>query len=108
MAATTRSTSNRSVASLFGEHGTGVLLSLIFLAPIVWTILSTFKPPAEARLPPIPPWPTTGFSIQNYVTLDSFGAGLWHSAQNSIFVAVASVLLTTVISLLAGYGFSRF
>lgn len=95
-------------ARLVGEHGIGLFLSILFIAPIAWAILSTFKPPAEARLPPIPPWPTTGFSLENYVTLDSFGAGLWHSAQNSIFVAGSSVVLTAVISLLAGYGFSRF
>jgi len=106
--ATRKSARERPLGRLFAEHGTGILLSLIFIAPIVWAILSTFKPPPEARLPPIPPWPTTGFSIENYLTLDTFGAGLWHSAQNSIFVAVASVLLTSVISLLAGYGFSRF
>ncbi|MCX5514314.1 carbohydrate ABC transporter permease [Kaistia algarum] len=98
----------RSLATLLAEHGTGVVLSVIFVAPILWAVLSTFKPPSEARQPPLPPWPTTGFSLQNYVTLDSFGAGLWHSAQNSIYVAGMSVLLTAVISVFAGYGFSRF
>jgi multiple sugar transport system permease protein len=98
----------RSLVTLLAEHGTGVVLSVIFVAPILWAVLSTFKPPSEARQPPLPPWPTTGFSLQNYVTLDSFGAGLWHSAQNSIYVAGMSVLLTAVISVFAGYGFSRF
>ncbi|WP_018183358.1 carbohydrate ABC transporter permease [Kaistia granuli] len=102
------SSSDRSLGRFAGEHGIGVFLSMVFVAPIAWAILSTFKPPMEARQPPIPPWPTTGFSIENYITLDSFGAGLWHSAQNSIFVAISSVVLTAVISLLAGYGFSRF
>jgi multiple sugar transport system permease protein len=108
MMATTTRTRERSIGSLIAEHGTGIILSLLFIAPIVWAILSTFKPRSEARLPPIPPWPTTGFSIDNYLTLDTFGAGLSHSAQNSIFVAVSSVVLTAIISLLAGYGFSRF
>ncbi len=98
----------RSLASLFADHGTGIFLSVVFIAPIVWAVLSTFKPPMEARQPPLPPWPTTGFSVQNYVTLDSFGDGLWHAAQNSIYVAVMSVLLTVLISVFAGYGFSRF
>ena len=104
----TMRTRERSLAGLAAEHGTGLFLSAIFIAPIVWAVLSTFKPPMEARQPPLPPWPTTGFSVQNYATLDSFGAGLWHSAQNSIYVAGMSVLLTALISVFAGYGFSRF
>jgi multiple sugar transport system permease protein len=98
----------RSLATLAAEHGTGLFLSAIFIAPIIWAVLSTFKPPSEARQPPLPPWPTTGFSIQNYAALDGFGAGLWHSAQNSIYVAGMSVLATVIVSVLAGYGFSRF
>ncbi len=107
MAAATTSP-DRSFGRLVAEHSTGLFLSAIFVAPIAWTVLSSLKPPPEARQPPLPPWPTTGVSIENYVSLDSFGAGLWHSAENSIFVAVSSVVLTAVISLLAGYGFSRF
>ncbi len=107
MAAAT-TTPDRSLGRLVAEHSTGLFLSAIFVAPIIWTVLSSLKPPPEARQPPLPPWPTTGFSVENYVSLDSFGAGLWHSAENSIFVAVSSVVLTAVISLLAGYGFSRF
>ena len=38
------------------------IASVLFLAPIVWTVLSAFKPSQEARQPPLPPWPTTGFS----------------------------------------------
>lgn len=98
----------RSSGGFAAEHSVGLFLSAIFVAPIVWAILSTFKPPMEARQPPLPPWPTTGFSVQNYIALDSFGAGLWHSAQNSIYVAGMSVLLTAAISVFAGYGFSRF
>ena len=88
-------------------HLLAILVALLFIAPIAWTVLSTFKPPAEARQPPLPPWPTTGFSLQNYASLDSFGAGFWHSAGNSLAVALGTTLLTAVVALLAGYGFSR-
>lgn len=88
-------------------HVLGSLVALMFIAPIAWTVLSTFKPPQEARQPPLPPWPTTGFSLQSYASLDSFGAGFWHSALNSLDVALATMLLTAVVALLAGYGFSR-
>ncbi len=89
------------------SHATGLLLAVLFVAPIGWTVLSTFKPPEEARQPPLPPWPTTGFSLQNYVTLDGFGAGFWHAALNSAIVAVTTTVLTAIVGLLAGYGFSR-
>jgi multiple sugar transport system permease protein len=90
------------------EHSTGMIVSALFLAPIVWTVLSTFKPAQEARRPPLPPWPTTGFSVENYATLNTFGDGLWLPAQNSIYVALMTMLLSVVVSVLAGYGFSRF
>ena len=90
------------------EHATGIIASVLFAAPIVWAVLSAFKPAQEARLPPLPPWPTTGFSLENYATLNSFGDGLWASAQNSIYVSVMTVLLSVIVSVLAGYGFSRF
>ncbi|MBE1710903.1 MULTISPECIES: carbohydrate ABC transporter permease [Mesorhizobium] len=96
------------LAARLARHSTGIIASLLFLAPIVWTALSAFKPAAEARLPPLPPWPTTGVSLENYATLNSFGDGLWVSAQNSIYVSVMTVLLSVIVSVLAGYGFSRF
>lgn len=92
---------------LASSHTLGLIVAALFIAPIAFAVLSTFKPPLEARQPPLPPWPTTGFSLQNYVTLDSFGAGFWHAAFNSMVVSVASAVLTGVIALLAGYGFSR-
>lgn len=90
------------------EHATGMIASVLFLAPIVWTVLSAFKPSQEARLPPLPPWPTTGFSVENYGTLNTFGDGLWLPAQNSIYVSVMTVVFSVIVSVLAGYGFSRF
>ncbi|WP_256752248.1 carbohydrate ABC transporter permease [Mesorhizobium sp. Mes31] len=99
---------NRRLTARIAEHSTGIIASLLFAAPIVWAVLSTFKPAAEARLPPLPPWPTSGFSLENYATLDTFGDGLWVSAQNSIYVSAMTVVLSVIVSVLAGYGFSRF
>ncbi|RUW63440.1 carbohydrate ABC transporter permease [Mesorhizobium sp. M7A.F.Ca.US.008.03.1.1] len=99
---------NRKLLARIGEHSTGIIASVLFAAPIVWAVLSAFKPAAEARQPPLPPWPTSGFSLENYATLNSFGDGLWVSAQNSIYVSVMTVVLSVAVSVLAGYGFSRF
>ena len=88
-------------------HLLGLALAAVFVAPIAWTALTSLKPAAESRLPPLPPWPTSGASLENYAALNSFGGGFLQSAMNSVTVAVATTLLTAVVSLLAGYGFSR-
>lgn len=98
----------RALFGAGGYHGTGILLAVFFLAPFAITILSSFRHGTEARLPPIPPWPTTGFSLDAYRSLDSFGAGVWQHTLNSAAVAVGTAFLTVVVSLLAGYGFSRY
>ncbi|MER9359720.1 carbohydrate ABC transporter permease [Mesorhizobium sp. M0500] len=98
----------RRIGMQIAEHSTGIIASILFLAPIVWTVLSAFKPAQEARQPPLPPWPTSGISLENYATLNTFGDGLWLPAQNSIYVSVMTVVLSVIVSVLAGYGFSRF
>lgn len=86
----------------------GIVAALLFVAPLVWSVLVSFKPSIEARQPPIPPWPTGGFSLQNYENLAQYGAGIWTYTGNSLTVALATVAASVTISLLAGYGFSRF
>ncbi|MCW6511571.1 carbohydrate ABC transporter permease [Lichenifustis flavocetrariae] len=89
-------------------HVAAVLVALLFLAPIAVVVLASFRPSSEAGLPPLPPWPTGGFSLDSYARLEAFGAGILHHAGNSLFVALGTAAITVVVSLLAGYGFSRF
>jgi multiple sugar transport system permease protein len=89
-------------------HIIGVTLALTFLAPLAWAFLSSLKPAFEARQPPLPPWPTSGVTVENYIALDGYGAGFLSHATNSLIVSVGTVVLTVIISVLAGYGFSRF
>jgi len=89
-------------------HAIGITASTLFLAPLAWSVLVSFKPSVEARQPPLPPWPVGGFSTQSYANLETYGAGLWTYAGNSLTVSAATVAATVIISLLAGYGFSRF
>ena len=89
-------------------HMVGTVLAITFIAPLAWAFLSSLKPASEARQPPLPPWPTSGMTVENYISLDCYGAGFWTHASNSVIVSVGTVLLTVVISVLAGYGFSRF
>ncbi|MCX7299907.1 MAG: carbohydrate ABC transporter permease [Rhodobacterales bacterium] len=89
-------------------HMIGTVLALTFIAPLVWAFLSSLKPAAEARLPPLPPWPTGSVTVENYVALDGYGVGFWSHASNSVIVSIGTVVLTVIISVLGGYGFSRF
>jgi multiple sugar transport system permease protein len=86
-------------------HTAGLFVALLFLAPIALVLLASFRPPAMEG--------NGLFSIQglgfgNYGRLEDFGAGILHYAGNSLFVAVATAILTVVVSVFAGYGFSRF
>lgn len=99
---------SRVVRGQAAYHGTGIAIAIFFLAPFVITLLASLRHGTEARLPPLPPWPTNGISFDSYRSLDSFGAGIWQHTLNSLIVSVATVVLTVVISLLAGYGFSRY
>ncbi|AMM86946.1 carbohydrate ABC transporter permease [Martelella sp. AD-3] len=89
-------------------HVTATLVATLFLAPLVWVVLASFRTPAESTQPPLPPWPTEGFSISSYERLENFGQSVLHYSGNSLFVAVGTSALTIVVAILAGYGFSRY
>ncbi len=89
-------------------NSSGLGLCFVFLAPMAWVFLSSFKNPREAVQPPLPPWPTEGISIGTYESLNTFGEGLFVHSLNSITVSLGTAALTIFISTLAGYGFSRF
>jgi multiple sugar transport system permease protein len=103
-----RNSSTRRLVGAARYHGIGIIASLLFLAPLVWSILVSFKPSVEARQPPLPPWPVAGSSVQSYENLAKYGAGIWTYAGNSLAVSAATVAASVLISVLAGYGFSRF
>jgi multiple sugar transport system permease protein len=89
-------------------HGSGLLVSLFFVAPFVFTFLASFRRGTESKQPPLPPWPTNGVSLDMYKALDSFGSGIVGHTVNSLGISVATAAVTVVISVLAGYGFSRY
>ncbi len=89
-------------------HMAAIFATLLFLAPIVIVFLASFKGVSEASLPPLPPWPQNGFTLDSYVRLDQFGRAFVHHTGNSLYVALGTTMLTLVVSLFAGYGFSRY
>jgi multiple sugar transport system permease protein len=91
-----------------GYHSFGIFAAFFFLSPFLWAGLSSLRRGTEAQTPPLPPWPTSGISFDNYATLNLFGAGIWQHLLNSLLVSLGTVVLTVIVSLLAGYGFSRY
>ena len=84
-----------------------IALAAVFVFPLIWTVIASFKPAAEGNLFPPTLWPSH-ISAENYRTLRDFGDGIWRYAGNSLLVAAITVLGATALSLLGGYGFSRF
>ncbi|WP_197273564.1 MULTISPECIES: carbohydrate ABC transporter permease [unclassified Arthrobacter] len=77
-------------------------LFLIFtLVPFYWMLLFAFRPTGSTSLVP---WPIT---FEHFETVWN-GSGFGIYFKNSLFVAVMSLLCSTVIALLGGYALARF
>ena len=106
-------TTTRSSAQLrlnIGRIGLYVILivmAIIFLFPIIWSALYSFKTPEEAIAIPPTYLPST-ISFENYEKLFKYGAGVWQYVFNSSMVTIYTIIGTIVLSTVGGYGFSRF
>lgn len=86
---------------------TWIAVAVFFLAPMVWSIANSFKPAAAALADPVSLF-SRAFSLENYKRLENVGAGWYVYAGNSAMVALGTVLLTVLVAVPAGYGFSKF
>jgi len=84
-----------------------VSLALVFLFPIFWSLLNSLKTSAGASAVPPTYWPQQ-WSAENYAAIWSYGRGLAVYTLNSLLLALLTVVGTALLSMLAGYGFSRF
>ncbi|OQP86793.1 ABC transporter permease [Rhizobium rhizosphaerae] len=93
--------------SFWGFVIAGLVVSVIFLMPVVWSLANSFKPAAEALAHPAALF-SRSFSLENYRRLEGVGAGWVVYATNSVLIALGTVVLTILVSVPAGYGFSKF
>jgi multiple sugar transport system permease protein len=84
-----------------------LLFAIFFIMPIIWSFANSFKPAAEALAHPVALF-SKAFSLENYRRLEHVGAGWYVYATNSVVIAIGTVVLTVLISVPAGYGFSKF
>jgi N,N'-diacetylchitobiose transport system permease protein len=95
----------------FSVNGTGVLVALVTLFPIAWMVSTAFKPSQEIfSLTPhlTPSHPTLG-NFREVISGQASGIGsVWLFFRNSLTVTLATVLVASVVSLLASVAVARF
>lgn len=80
---------------------------LIMLYPLLWMLGSSFKPSGDIFGDPNP-IPTSGFSLQGYVSgWTALGYPFWRYFLNSFIICVFSVIGNLFSCSLAAYAFSR-
>lgn len=93
----------RQVLNVLGHLGV-VLVTAVWLLPILWMLISAFRDPGEPFYYGILPSRLTtvnfGKVLSNPTTMGSF--------RNSLVVAASAALFDLAIASLAAYGFSRF
>jgi multiple sugar transport system permease protein len=95
-------------ALLFRLVGRIVLGAFVFwsFAPIAFIVVSSFKPPAQVLSYP-PTWVFTP-TLENYLSLAREWQGFFVALGNSLIVAVGATLLSSLISICAGFVYSRY
>ncbi len=98
----------RQRAQLFFKYLVLIVLALLFLFPIVWSLLNSLKKPSEALAVP-PTYLPSEIVFENYAQLANFGNyGIGGHLENSAIVSLLTVFGSLVLSTLGGYGFARF
>ena len=82
-------------------------LAAIFLAPLIWAMLTSIKPGAETTAVP-PTLLPSRIAFENYTNLNRVGSGIVRHVGNSVLVSAYTIVGTVLLSTLAGYGFARF
>ncbi|WP_228352278.1 sugar ABC transporter permease [Variimorphobacter saccharofermentans] len=101
-----RSMSTKRIVSNTLSYILLIVLSFIWLIPIAWVIITSFRGETGSYIPYF--WPKS-FTFNNYIKLftetDQFYFGKWFG--NTLFVAVFSCLLSTFYVLGISYSVSR-
>lgn len=91
---------------LAGSYAILVVLSVVWLFPVLWVVLTSFREEKGSFVPNFFP---EGYTFDNYVELFSdtsvFSFGQWFA--NTLIVSIASCALTTFIIISTAYVMSR-
>ena len=101
-----RAESSRTIAKKLGMDLVAFLVALIFLFPLYWILISSFKTDVEIFDKNISFWPRN-FSFSPWVTQLNDNDFLF-SLRNSFIIAASNMVLSTVLGCTAAYGLARF
>ncbi|MBK8023737.1 MAG: carbohydrate ABC transporter permease [Chloroflexi bacterium] len=82
----------------------GMFIALIWFAPFLWMVITSFKPLSEIMTTDVE-WVPRNFIIQNYVTVFEQPVIRW--MINSFIVAVGTTAVAVLLGALAGYALAR-
>jgi N,N'-diacetylchitobiose transport system permease protein len=89
----------------------GLLVALVTLLPILWMVLTAFKPATEWYSLTPHPLPHH-WTLSNFRTVlngsETSGLTYWQALKNSLYVTIIAVAAATMIALLAAIGVARF
>jgi N,N'-diacetylchitobiose transport system permease protein len=91
-------------------NAAGLIVALVTLFPILWMVSTAFKPAREifSLTPhPLPAHPTLG-NFSSVLSGNVIGYSFWRFVANSLFVTLAAVIASSLISLLAAVAVARF
>lgn len=83
-----------------------VVFCFLWLAPVLWAVLTSFKTETDAAIVPIRIWPESGWTLDAYREVLAVGA-LPGWMFNSLTTATVITVLTVAICALAAYALSR-
>ncbi|HKR68697.1 MAG TPA: carbohydrate ABC transporter permease [Streptosporangiaceae bacterium] len=92
-------------------NGTAVLVAIVTLFPIAWMISTAFKPSQEifSLTPHLTPGHPTLGNFREVISGQASGIGsVWLFFRNSLAVTLATVLVASLVSLLASVAVARF
>ena len=84
-----------------------IFIAALMLAPIVLSFFASIKTSADAAASP-PTYLPHALSIENYLKIYNYQAGLWTYLWNSISVAFMAIVMVVALTVPAGYGLARF
>jgi multiple sugar transport system permease protein len=103
----TTSPAGRSGGRLGWYLVAGAAISAVFVLPLAWEVLRSFEP--ESAVTTTPTGATfTHLTFANYTTLLSGQDDIIRNVLNSLVVAVLTAALTSLVAVLAGYGFALY
>ena len=91
-----------------------IIISFFAFFPVFWMLSTSFKPKVEAYQTP-PTWIPRNPTFANYIKqFEEFGGGMSAFSgfptfyKNGVIVAAGVAIFTMILSIFAGYSFSRY